>query len=138
MRALLAAAGLAAATSLALAAPASADPKGHLIEVVCDNGATYWTVKAGHGQFAPVLDVDGTTVLVPTSFGEFHGVITDSAGTVLEEFTEPPATKGSATRPRGTSVSCTYFTAGHFEVPGIGRLDVNGSGTVEGFVTPAR
>jgi hypothetical protein len=138
MRYLTAGAGLAVAAALSISAPASADPKGHAIEVVCDNGTTYWAVGEGRGQFAPVHDVDSNSVLIPTSFGEFHGVITDSTGAVVEEFTDPPATKGSSTHPRGTSVSCTYFTVGHFEVPEIGRLDVAGTGTVEAFVTPAR
>lgn len=137
-RSLVAAAGLGVAATLSISVPASADPTGHPIEVVCDNGTTYWAVGEGRGQFAPVHDVDSNSNLIPTSFGEFHGVITDSTGAVVEEFTDPPAVKGSSTRSRGTSVSCTYFTSGHFDVPEIGRLDVTGSGTVEAFVTPAR
>jgi hypothetical protein len=138
MRCLLAAAGLGIAAALATSAPASADPKGHSIEIRCDNGTTYWAIGQGHGQFAPVHDVDSNSMLIPTSFGEFHGVITDSTGAVVEEFTDPPATKGSSTHPRGTSVSCTYLTVGHFDVPELGRLDVAGTGTVEAFVTPVR
>lgn len=131
-------AGLTIAAALSISAPASADPKGVPIEIRCDNGATYWAVGQGHGPFAPVHDVDSNIMLIPTSFGEFHGVITDSTGAVVEEFTDPPSAKGNATKQRGTSVSCTYFTSGHFEVPDIGRLDVAGTGTVEAFVTPAR
>jgi hypothetical protein len=135
---IVAAAGLGVAAALSISAPASADPKGHPIEIRCDNGTTYWAVDMGHGLFAPVHDVDSNSMLIPTSFGEFHGVITDSTGTVVEEFTDQPAAKGSSTKPRGTSVSCTYFTVGHFDVPEIGRLDVAGTGTVEAFVTPVR
>jgi hypothetical protein len=138
MRHLLAAASLGIAAALATAAPASADPKGHSIEIRCDNGTTYWAIGQGHGQFAPVHDVASNSLLIPTSFGEFHGVITDSTGAVVEEFTDPPATKGSSTHPRGTSVSCTYSTVGHFDVPELGRLDVAGTGTVEAFVVPVR
>ena len=135
---IVAGAGIAAAAAVSISAPALADPKGHPIEILCDNGATYWAIDQGHGQFAPVHDVDSNSILIPTSFGEFHGVITDSTGTVVEEFTYPPAVKGSSTRPRGKSVSCTYFTSGHFDVPELGRLDVSGTGTVEAFVTPVR
>jgi hypothetical protein len=137
-RVFVAAAGLGVAAVLSISAPASADPQGHAIEIHCDNSTTYWAVGEGHGQFAPVHDVDSNSLLIPTAFGEFHGVITDSTGAVVEEFTDPPATKGSSTRSRGTSVSCTYFTSGHFDVPGLGRLDVTGTGTVEAFVTPVR
>jgi hypothetical protein len=137
-RSIVAAAGLGAAAALSISAPASADPKTEPIEIRCDNGTTYWAVDKGHGQFAPVHDVGSNSMLVPTSFGEFHGVITDSTGAVVEEFTDPPAAKGSSTRPRATSVSCTFFTSGHFDVPDLGRLDVSGTGTVEAFVTPVR
>lgn len=137
MKPVFVAAGLAVAAALSVSAPASADPKGHPIEINCDNGTTYWAVGKGHGQFAPVHDIDSTSMLIPTSFGEFHGVITDRTGAVVEEFTDPPAAKGSSTKPRGTSVTCTYFTTGHFYVPELGRLDVTGSGTVEAFLTPA-
>lgn len=137
-RLVVAGAGLAVAASLSITQPASADPKGHSIQIVCDNGTTYWAIGSGHSQFAPVHDVDSASLLVPTSFGEFHGVITDSTGAVVEEFTDPPVAKGSSTQPRATSVSCTYYTSGHFDVPDLGRLDVTGSGTVEAFVTPAR
>lgn len=138
MRYLVVGVGLAVAATLSISAPASADPKGHPIEIVCDNGTTYWAVDKGHGQFAPVHDVDSNSMLIPTSFGDFHGVITDSTGAVVEEFTDPGAAKGSSTTSRETSVSCTYFTSGHFDVPGLGRLDVTGTGTVEAFVTPVR
>jgi hypothetical protein len=137
-RFIVAGASLGVAAVLSISAPASADPKGEPLQVSCDNGTTYWAVDQGHGQFAPVHDVATNSMLIPTSFGEFHGVITDSTGAVVEEFTDPPVAKGSATKPRATSVSCTYFTSGHFDVPGLGRLDVTGSGTVEAFVAPVR
>lgn len=135
---IVAGAGVAAAAALSISAPASADPEGHPIEVVCDNDTTYWAIGQGNGQFAAVHGVDSNSLLIPTSFGEFSGVITDNTGTVVEEFTDPPAVKGRSTRPRGTSVSCTYFTSGHFDVPGLGRLDVSGTGTVDAFLTPVR
>jgi hypothetical protein len=129
--------GLGVAAALALAAPASADPKTEPIPISCDNGTTYWAVANGHGVFTPAHDVASTSVLNATWFGEFHGVLTDSSGTVLEEFTDPPVAKGSSTRPRATSISCTYVIAAHFEDPDLGPLTFTGTGTVDGFVTPA-
>jgi hypothetical protein len=132
-----AAAGLGVAAVLTISVPASADPKTHPIELICDNGVTYWAADSGRGQFTPAHDVATNTVLVPTSFGEFHGVITDSTGAVVEEFTDPPVVKGGSTKPRATSTSCTFTTLGHFEVPELGLLTVTGAGSVEAIVTPA-
>lgn len=134
----LAAAALGVAAAVTIAAPASADPKTHPIEIVCDNGVTYWAADSGRGQFTPAHDVSSNTVLVPTSFGEFHGVITDSSGAVVEEFTDPAVAKGSSAKSGATLTSCTFTTLGHFEVPELGVLTVTGAGTVQALVTPAR
>lgn len=138
MRYLIAGAGLAVAAALSISAPASADPKTEPIEIACDNGATYWAVANGHGVFTPAHDVDSTSILNATSFGEFHGVITDSTGAVLDEFTDPAVAKGSSTKPRATSISCTYVIVAHFDDPDLGPLTFTGTGTVDGFVTPVR
>jgi hypothetical protein len=79
-KSIVAAAGLGVAAALSISAPASADPKAEPLQIICDNGTTYWAVDKGHGLFAPVHDVDSNSMLIPTSFGDFHGVITDSTG----------------------------------------------------------
>jgi hypothetical protein len=132
----LAAASLGIAAALSVSAPASADPKGEQIEVVCDNGTTYSAVVIGNGAFSPGHDSESTTMLIPTSFGEFHGVVTDSTGTVIDEFTDPPAAKGSSTKARATSTSCTFTIVEHFDDPDLGPLTFTGTGSVTGFVTP--
>jgi hypothetical protein len=137
-RSIVVAAGLGVAAALSISTPASADPKNEPFEIVCDNGTTYWATDNGYGQFAPVHDVDSNSMLIPTSFGDFHGVITDSTGAVVEEFTDPPVAKGSSTKPRATSVSCTYVVSGEFDIPGIGPVTVTGTGTVEALLTPVR
>jgi hypothetical protein len=137
-RLIVAGAGLGVAAVLSISASASADPKTEAIPIACDNGTTYWAVANGHGVFTPAHDVDSTTVLNATSFGEFHGVVTDSNGSVLDEFTDPAVAKGSSTKPRATSISCTYIIVAHFDDPDLGPLTFTGTGTVDGFVTPAR
>jgi hypothetical protein len=137
-RCIVAGAGLGVAAALSIAASASADPKTEPIQIACDNGTTYWAVANGHGVFTPAHDVDSTTILNATSFGEFHGVVSDSNGSVLDEFTDPAVAKGSSTKPRATSISCTYVIVAHFDDPDLGPLTFTGTGTVEGFVTPAR
>ena len=136
-KSIAAAAGLGLAAALSIAAPSSADPKGETIPVTCDNGTTYWVAVNGNGAFTPGHDVNSTTMLIPTSFGEFHGVITDSTGAVIDEFTDPAMTKGNSTKQRGTSLSCTFTIVEQFDDPDLGTLTFTGSGSVEGFLTPA-
>jgi hypothetical protein len=136
-RSIVAAAGIGVAAALSISAPASADPKGEPIPITCDNGTTYWAVTSGHGVFTPAHDVNSTSVLNATSFGEFHGILTDSTGAVLEEFIDPAVARGHSTMPRATSIICTYVIVAHFDHPDLGPLTFTGTGTVEGFVTPA-
>ena len=132
------AAGLGVAAALSIAAPSAADPKGETIPLVCDNGMTYAVTVNGNGAFTPGHDADSTSQLIPTSFGEFHGVITDSTGMVVDEFTDPAMFKGSSSKPRGTSISCTITIVEQFEDPELGLLTFTGTGSVEGFLTPVR
>jgi hypothetical protein len=132
----------AAGLALAVAAPATADPthgeNGEPFTIVCDNGHSYEAVGNGNGDFTPAHDLNSNTVLVPTSFGEFHGTVTDEQGTVIEEFTEEAGAKGNSTRNRKTSTSCTFSFHGTFDDPDLGLVTFDGTGSVVGFVTPAR
>jgi len=138
-RSALAATGLAMAAALSSAGAASADPQGDAIPVACDNGVTYEVVVKGNGAFTPGHDLASTTVLVPTSFGEFHGTVTDSEGNVIDEFVDPPMTKGSSgNQARATTTSCTFTFTEFFDDPDLGPLTFTGEGSVTGFVTPVR
>lgn len=123
----------------ASADPANA-PGSFEIPLVCDNGITYTAtvMEQGQSQFSPAHDTASNTTLVPTMFGETHGVVTAEDGTVLEEFTEPAISKGSSTKSRATSVSCTYSFDETFTDPSLGVVNVHGEGSVIGFTTPAR
>lgn len=123
---------------IAAPAPASADPNGESLSVACDNGVTYEVVVNGNGDFTPAHDLASTSMLVPTWFGPFHGVVTDSEGTVVDEFTDPAQSKGASTRDRRTSTTCTFAIEETFDDPDLGTLTFTGSGTVAGFVTPVR
>jgi hypothetical protein len=129
---------LLAAAPLALAAPAHADPQGDTFAVVCDNGSTYAVTANGNGAFTPAHDAASTTVLVPTSFGEFHGTVTNAeTGELIDTFTEPASMKGKSERPRATSVHCTFSFSGDEFDPDLGiTIHFEGTGTVTGFVTP--
>ncbi|MEY2514213.1 MAG: hypothetical protein QOJ89_1571 [bacterium] len=140
---LLAAGGLLLAVA---AAPAGADPKGDPVTIVCDNGQTYYATTPEGGNddhsrndFTPALDSAGTSVLVPVSFGEFHGAVTDTSGNVLFEFVEPASSKGPGAAHGKNTTNCTYSFSGEFVDEQSGETRVfTGSGTVTGFVTPRR
>lgn len=131
---------LLAATPLVLTAPAQADPHGDTFDLDCDNGSSYTVTASGNGAFTPALDADSNTVFVPTSFGEFHGVVTNAdTDEVIDEFTDPPAVKGSSGKDRATTVDCTFTFTGEEFVPELGfTIHFEGSGSVTGFSTPAR
>jgi hypothetical protein len=128
------------AAGLLVASPASADPRGpnsFPVELDCDDGSSYSVVVGGRGTFGVAHDTASNTTLIPTMFGEFTGVVLQN-GVVIEEFTDPPMYKGSSTKPRRTSVTCTYEFHDQFEDPELGLLEFHGAGSVTGFVTPAR
>ncbi|HEX6329118.1 MAG TPA: hypothetical protein VFZ72_21305 [Jiangellaceae bacterium] len=131
-----------AASTLAVVGTAAADPVNapgaFLVPLACDDGASYEVVVNGNGEFGVGHDLASNAMLIPTAFGPFHGVITDDGGNVLEEFTDPPSTKGSSTKSRQTSISCTFVVDDTFTDPEFGVLHFQGEGSVVGFSTPAR
>lgn len=127
-------AGSALVVALGPAGPAMADPKGEIITVDC--GDTTYTITAnGNGDFTPGHDTASTAMLIPVSFGDFTGTITDEQGNVLESFVEPGRAKGPA---NNAEFDCTFSITETFEHPELGTLTFTGSGTVQGFVTPRR
>jgi len=131
---------LGAASALVVASSAGADPGrapgSFEVPLVCDNGSSYVVVLNGNGEFTVGHDTASNSIVVPTAFGPFHGVITDDAGNVVDEFTDPALTKGSSTKDRGTSTSCTFEFNETFTDPELGVLHFHGEGSVVVFVTP--
>jgi hypothetical protein len=116
------------------AAPATADPKkGELVPLDCDNGQTYSAYVNGNGEFTPAHDADSNSMLIPTSFGEFHGTVTDSQGNVVDEFTEPGAAKGKSASGKKDLITCEFSFEGTED-----GLTFKGGGTVTGFITPSK
>jgi hypothetical protein len=122
--------------AIALAGPAAADPKGEVVPVDCGE-TTYLVAVSGNGQFSPGHDTASTSILIPVSFGEFTGTITDEEGTVIESFVDPAVSKGPGAAAKAT-VDCTFSFSETFEEPelGPGTFTFTGSGSVQGFVTP--
>ena len=128
-----------ASGAAAITQPAQADPaKGFPAELHCDNGQVYSVVVAGNGDYTPAHIQNSTSMVIPTMFGEFHGTVTDAQGNVLEEVTDPATYKGGSNKPRATNVVCTYEFHETFEDPELGLLTFHGTGSVGGFMTPAR
>src|SRR3712207_201858 len=75
--------------------------------IECDNGTTYQAVITGNQEFTHAHILNSTGILIPTTFGPFHAVVTDLQGEIVDEFTDPPQAKGNATKGRATSTSCS-------------------------------
>ena len=130
-------AGLLATGGLILgfaAAPATADPmKEEPIELHCDNGQTYTAWVNGNGEFTPAHDADSNSILIPVAFGAFTGTVTDGQGNVVEEIDEPALNKGKSAKGKKNLVTCEFSFSGMED-----GLTFNGSGSVTGFITPAK
>ena len=131
-----------------MAGSAGADPthakNAGPISLVCDNGQTYSAVtNSGNSNtqtFSPAHDIASTSVLVPVSFGAYTGTLTDSSGAVIQQSTDPPATKGNSQGAGSTPINCTYTFSNTFTVtePGgdlpPGTYTLTGSGSATGFI----
>ncbi|WP_410790521.1 hypothetical protein [Kribbella sp. C-35] len=133
--------GFGAGSALGVATVAGADPGGapgsFQVSAVCDNGATYQLILNGNGAFSVGHDSASNSNIIPTALGPFHGVVTDAAGNVVEEFTDPAIAKGNSTKDRGTSTDCTVTLDDTFTDPDLGVLHFHGDGSATVFVTPA-
>lgn len=136
----LGAAVTATTAALALAGPASADPRGESIPIVCDDGTTTDVITSGNGTFTPGHETGSTRTLVVTSFGDFHGVVTNAdTGEVIEEFTDAADFKGRSSKAPRDYVTCTFsFSGDEFDEESGTTIHFEGGGTVTGFLTPAR
>ena len=70
-------------------------------------------VVHGGGAWTPALSLEGTTTYQPVAFGEFNGVITDSDGNVVDEFTDP-ALGRSGNRTGQDLITCTFTSEADF------------------------
>ena len=119
---------------------ASADPKGGVTHLACEDGSSYEVVVAGNGNWTPAHDTNSNTVFVPTWFGDFRGRVFDADGNFVTEFVDPgDFPKGQSAKNKGDIVECTFsFTevsdGSDPEFPeGFTLL---AEGEVRGFATP--
>jgi hypothetical protein len=129
----------AATTLIATSAgAASADPvnaKDALpLQITCDNGHTYTAVGNGNGNFTPAHDLDSNAILIPVAFGEITFTVTDPSGTVVDQETQPPTSKGNSAMNPNVTINCSF--SGGATAPDGFTFTI--AGTVAGLVTPAR
>ena len=132
-----------AGTGAAIAAPANAR-NAQPLSLSCDNGQTYSAVtnsgNSNANTFSPAHDLNSTSVLVPTSFGEFTFTLTNASGQIVQEFTQPASSKGNAQARGYTPVHCTFTFSQTFTVTQAGgdlppgTYTFTGTGSAIGFI----
>ena len=135
-RLLFATAG-ALAVVLGVASGASADPNNantFPLDLNCANGQHHTvTVLAPAPEEAAVHIVDSTAVLVPTRF-QWHMLVTDAAGHVLDETSTPPDAVHGRSVEHLETVECTFTQFAHHEWPGVGAVTIRVDGTVDAYL----
>ena len=79
--------------------------------------------------------VDDTSVLVPTAF-QWHTVMTDDEGTVLDESMTPMYAVHGRSVTRLDTIDCTFSQVAYHELPDGGVLTIRVEGTVKAHLAP--
>ena len=129
-----AAAALAAAIGgSTAAAPAAAAPSNgntFVLDLSCSDGQHYPITlvdKAAQPSAAHLLDRN--SVLIPTAF-QFHIVVLDSVGRVVEEVTPPPQIVRGRSGEHHETMSCTFAQTHNETLAGVGEVTIRLEGTV--------
>lgn len=128
----LASAFLLSGAQAALAMTAQAAPQGantFTLDVTCSDGNDYEvTLVDTAPDRAAVHVVGATTVLVPTAF-QWHVVVTDDEGVVLDESTSSLEPVHGRSVERLDTVECTFSQVAHHETDS-GPMTITVDGTV--------
>ena len=79
---------------------------------------------------AAVHVVGGTSVVIPTRF-QWHIVVTDADGTVLDEASPAPELVHGRSVERLDTVECTFTQFAHHDWPDVGPVTIEVDGTVD-------
>jgi len=127
--------GLAMAAATGTAA-APANPNAMVLDLSCSNGQRYSvSVIRPAGERAAVRVLESTSVLVPTAF-QWHTVMTDDEGAVLDESTTPMYPVHGQSDPWLDTMTCTFLQVAHHVLPEGGVLTIQVEGTVRAHLTP--
>ncbi len=120
----------AAGTSPAFAAPHNANT--FTLELACSDGNDYSVTLLQTTPEQPAVHIVGTSsVLVPTSF-QWHVVVIDAEGNVLDETTSPPENVHGRSVDQLPTIECTFTQVAHHNLPD-GPVTIEVDGTVWAF-----
>jgi hypothetical protein len=120
------------AGATATAAPVNA-PNALTVALDIGEAGTFDVVVNGNGDWGPGHDLNSNAVLIPLAFGESTFTVTDAAGNVIDQGTEPAIAKGKAKAKGRERISCTFT----FTVTEDGTTTTV-AGSVTGFVSGQR
>jgi hypothetical protein len=134
-RLLLFAAG-ALGLAVAAAPAAMADPSNtntFPLDLSCSDGQHYSiAVLEPAPEHAAVHLLDSMSVLIPTRF-QWHIVVTDAAGDVLDESNPPPQAVHGSSGERLDTIKCTFTQYAYDNWPDVGAVTIQVDGTVEAY-----
>lgn len=112
----------------ALAAPNNANTI--MLDVACSDGHDYSiTLLEITPDQAAAHIVGSTSVLIPSAF-QWHLVVTDAEGNVLDETTSPLEMVHGRSVDRLDTLECTFTQFAHHDFPDVGPVTIQLSGTV--------
>jgi hypothetical protein len=112
----------------ALAAPNNANTI--TLDLACSDGLYYSITLLETTPDQPAAHIVGSTsVLVPTAF-QWHLIVTDAEGNVLDETTAPPEMVHGRSVDRLETLECTFTQFAHHDFPDVGPVTIQLDGTV--------
>ena len=104
------------------------------LDISCADGSAFViTVLAPTPERAATHVVGSTSVIVPTRF-QWHVVVTDGSGQVIDESTSPPEPVHGRSGEHLDTVECTFTQFAHHDWPDIGPVTIEVDGTVDAYV----
>ena len=103
------------------------------LDLSCADGQDYSITLLERTTEDPAVHVVGTTsVLVPTAF-QWHVLMSDAEGNVLDESTSPVEPVHGRSGQQLDTLTCTFTQFGHHDIPGVGPVTIQVDGTVWAF-----
>jgi hypothetical protein len=116
----------------ALAAPHNANT--FTLDLTCSDGHDYSITLLETTPEQPAVHIVGTTsVLVPTAF-QWHVVVTDAEGNVLDETTSPQEMVHGRSVDQLNTTECTFIQFAYHDFPDVGPVTIEVDGTVWAYM----
>ncbi|HKX67079.1 MAG TPA: hypothetical protein VJN29_07620 [Intrasporangium sp.] len=113
----------------AMAGPSNANT--FVVDLHCSDQSHYAaTVVGTASESAAVHVVGGNSVLTPTVF-QWHVLVTDASGRVLDETLSAPEPVHGASGTRLKTVSCSFTQFAYHDWPDVGAVTIQVTGLVQ-------